>query len=167
MLQYERTAEHQRLKQTDGKSRPFLILQEVPQRVRHRLRILQHRHVTDSPQRKQPRPRDRRLDLLRLRDRNQRIRIAVAEAATIREVTLPFQGRSIAAKEISITPYADDPLRARFEQLINKRYVFTLSDAVPGGVLSIRTQVDAPTAGTPPLLAEEMALERQAPAVKP
>lgn len=96
-----------------------------------------------------------------------RIRIAVAEAATIREVTLPFQGRSIAAKEISITPYADDPLRARFEQLINKRYVFTLSDAVPGGVLSIRTQVDAPTAGTPPLLAEEMALERQAPAVKP
>ena len=92
-----------------------------------------------------------------------RIRIAVAEAATIRDVTLPFDGRNIAAKEISITPYADDPLRARFEQLINKRYVFTLSDAVPGAVLSIRTQVDAAAAGTPPLLAEEMALERQAP----
>ena len=96
-----------------------------------------------------------------------RIRIAVAEAATIRDVTLPFEGRSVSAKEIAITPYADDPLRARFEQLINKRYVFTLSDAVPGGVLSIRTQIDAATAGTPPLLAEEMALERQAPSVKP
>ena len=96
-----------------------------------------------------------------------RIRIAVAEAATIRDVTLPFEGRSVSAKEIAITPYADDPLRARFEQLINKRYVFTLSDAVPGGVLSIRTQIDAATAGTPPLLAEEMALERQAPTVKP
>jgi len=93
--------------------------------------------------------------------------MAVADAATIRDVTLPFDGRNVAAKEISITPYADDPLRARFEQLINKRYVFTLSDAVPGGVLSIRTQVDAATAGTPPLLAEEMALERQAPSVKP
>lgn len=96
-----------------------------------------------------------------------RIRIAVAEAATIRDVTLPFQGRNVAAREISITPYTDDPLRARFEQLVNKRYVFTLSDAVPGGVLSIRTQVDAPAAGTPPLLAEEMALDRQAPTVKP
>jgi hypothetical protein len=96
-----------------------------------------------------------------------RIRIAVAEAATIRDVTLPFQGRNVAAKEIIVTPYADDPLRARFEQFINKRYVFTLSDAVPGGVLSIRTQVDAAAAGTPPLLAEEMALERQAPTVKP
>ncbi len=96
-----------------------------------------------------------------------RIRIAVADAATIRDVTLPFEGRNVAAKEISITPYADDPLRARFEQLVSKRYVFTLSDAVPGGVLSIRTQVDAATAGTPPLLAEEMALERQAQTVKP
>ena len=96
-----------------------------------------------------------------------RIRIAVAEAATIRDVTLPFEGRNVSAKEIAITPYADDPLRARFEQLINKRYVFTLSDAVPGGVLSIRTQIDAAAAGTPPLMAEEMALERQAPTVKP
>ena len=96
-----------------------------------------------------------------------RIRIAVAEAATIRDVTLPFEGRNVSAKEIAVTPYADDPLRARFEQLINKRYVFTLSDAVPGGVLSIRTQIDAAAAGTPPLLAEEMALERQAPTVKP
>jgi hypothetical protein len=96
-----------------------------------------------------------------------RIRVAVADAATIRDVMLPFDGRNVAAREITITPYADDPLRARFEQLINKRYVFTLSDAVPGGVLSIRTQVDAPAAGSPPLLAEEMALDRQAPTVKP
>jgi hypothetical protein len=96
-----------------------------------------------------------------------RIRMAVADAATINDVTLPYQGRTIAAKEITITPYADDPLRARFEQLVNKRYVFTLSDGVPGGVVSIRTQVDAAAAGSPPLLAEEMALDRQAPTVKP
>jgi hypothetical protein len=95
-----------------------------------------------------------------------RIRMAVADAATLTEVSLPYQGRNVFAKQITITPYADDPLRARFEHLINKRYVFTLSDAVPGGVLSIRTQVDAAAAGTPPLLAEEMALERQAPTAK-
>jgi hypothetical protein len=92
-----------------------------------------------------------------------RIRMAVADAATITEVTLPHEGRNVAARQITITPYADDPLRARFENLVGKRYVFTLSDAVPGGVLSIRTHVDAATAGTAPLLAEEMALERQAP----
>ena len=97
-----------------------------------------------------------------------RIRMAVFNAATIADVSLPYQGRTIAARQITISPYTDDPLRARFENLVGKRYVFTLSDAVPGGVLSIRTQVDAAAAGTPPLLAEEMALERQAPtAVKP
>ena len=96
-----------------------------------------------------------------------RIRMAVADAARITDVTLPYQGRNVAAKEITITPYTDDPLRARFEQMVNKRYVFTLSDAVPGGVLSIRTQVDAAAAGSPPLLAEEMALDRQAPTQKP
>jgi hypothetical protein len=97
-----------------------------------------------------------------------RIRMAVFNAATIAEVSLPYQGRTIAARQITIAPYTDDPLRARFENLVGKRYIFTLSDAVPGGVLSIRTQVDAAAAGTPPLLAEEMALERQAPtAVKP
>jgi hypothetical protein len=92
-----------------------------------------------------------------------RIRMAVADTATITEVTLPHEGRNVAAKQITITPYTDDPLRERFETLVGKRYVFTLSDAVPGGVISIRTQVDAAAAGTPPLLAEEMALERQAP----
>ncbi len=92
-----------------------------------------------------------------------RIRMAVAEAATITELTLTHEGRNVVAKQITITPYTDDPLRARFENLVGKRYVFTLSDAVPGGVISIRTQVDAAAAGTPPLLAEEMALERQAP----
>jgi hypothetical protein len=91
-----------------------------------------------------------------------RIRMAVADAATITELTLPHEGRNVAARQITITPYTDDPLRARFENLVGKRYVFTLSDAVPGGVISIRTQVDAAAAGSPLLLAEEMALERQA-----
>jgi hypothetical protein len=48
-------------------------------------------------------------------------------------------------------------LRARFEALAGKRYVFTLSDQVPGGVVGIRSQVDG--AGAPPLLVEEMTLE--------
>lgn len=87
-----------------------------------------------------------------------RIRMAVAEAATLSELMLPWRGGRIKARQITIAPYLDDPLRARFEQLASKRYVFTLSDAVPGGVLSIRTEVEGAGGATAPLLAEEMSL---------
>ena len=48
-----------------------------------------------------------------------------------------------AGKEILIKPYQDDPNRARFEQFTRKQYVFVLSDAVPGGVATIRSTVPA------------------------
>jgi hypothetical protein len=86
-----------------------------------------------------------------------RIRMAVYQGATMSEVSASYLGRSVAAREITVAPYLDDPLRARFETLAGKRYVFTLSDQVPGGVAGIRTQVDS--AGAPPLLVEEMTLE--------
>jgi hypothetical protein len=86
-----------------------------------------------------------------------RIRMAVYQGATISEVSIAYQGRSVAAKQITVLPYVDDPLRTRFEALAGKRYVFTLSDQVPGGVVGIRTQVDG--AGAQPLLVEEMLLD--------
>lgn len=91
-----------------------------------------------------------------------RIRMAVFQGATMRERSLRYLGRNIAAQEFVIAPYLDDPLRARFEKLASKSYVFTLSDEVPGGVVSIQTQV-AGDAGAP-LLREEMTLDGVAPA---
>lgn len=88
-----------------------------------------------------------------------RIRMAIAEGAKISEVSLPYRGKTIAAREISIAPYLDDPLRARFEKLANKQYVFTLSDAVPGGVYAVRTRIDGESATAAPLLVEEMVLD--------
>jgi hypothetical protein len=85
-----------------------------------------------------------------------RIRMAVFQAATVREQTMPYKGRNIAAKEIEITPYLDDPLRDRFEKFANKVYIFTLSDAVPGGVIDIRTQIEDGNGA--PLLREQMTL---------
>jgi len=93
-----------------------------------------------------------------------RIRMAVYQGAQINEVSLPYRGKTIAARQISIEPYLDDPLRARFEKLANKRYVFTLSDSVPGGVVSIRTVVSAQAAAAIPLLDEEMLLDGASPA---
>lgn len=91
-----------------------------------------------------------------------RIRMAVYGGAQIRTLELPYRGRGVAARQIVIAPYVDDPMRERFERLAGKRYVFTLSDAVPGGVYAISTRVDA-AAGAPPLLAEELLLDGATP----
>jgi hypothetical protein len=88
-----------------------------------------------------------------------RIRMAVFNGATIRDISLPYRGKSVAVREISIAPYADDPNRARFDTLANKRYVFLLASAVPGGLYGIRSRIDAATADAPPLIAEEMLLD--------
>jgi hypothetical protein len=95
-----------------------------------------------------------------------RIRMAVYQGATVRGVTLPYQGRQVAGREITIAPYVDDPLRPRFDKFADKQYVFTLSDAVPGGVYALRSRVAGATAEAEPLIAEEMRLEG-APARQP
>jgi len=90
-----------------------------------------------------------------------RIRMAIYQGAQQRAVTLNYRGKNIAGQEYAITPYVDDPNRARFEQLANKRYVFLLSDAVPGGVYGIRARAVDPAAGADaaPLLDEELLID--------
>ena len=90
-----------------------------------------------------------------------RIRMAIYQGAQQRAVTLKYRGKAVAGQEFTITPYVDDPNRSRFEQLANKRYVFTLSDSVPGGVYAIRALVvdAAKGAAAPPLLAEELLID--------
>jgi hypothetical protein len=84
------------------------------------------------------------------------IRMAIFEGATLRDVAITYQGKSVPGREIVITPYLTDPNRPRFAALATKRYVFTLSDAVPGGVFAMRTQVDPAAATGEPVLAEEL-----------
>jgi hypothetical protein len=86
-----------------------------------------------------------------------RIRMAVYQGATVKPVTLRWQGREVPGREITISPYLDDPLRARFEQLAGKQYVFTLSDAVPGGVYTMRSRVAG--TGAEPLLEEVLQVD--------
>lgn len=91
-----------------------------------------------------------------------RIKLAVYQGAEIRELTLPYAGKSVAARQITIAPYLDDPLRERFKNLWNKRYVFTLADAVPGGVYAMSASAIGET-GAPPLIEEELVIEGAAP----
>ena len=87
-----------------------------------------------------------------------RIRMALFEGATLRDVSASYRGKPVAAKEIVIRPFVDDPNRARFEQFTQKQYVFVLSDAVPGSVVSIRSSAVAAGASTP-LIEEELWLD--------
>lgn len=95
-----------------------------------------------------------------------RIRMSIFQGAQQRPVSMRFLGKPVTGQEFTLTPYADDPNHARFERFINKRYVFILSDAVPGGVYGIRTSVPDVTKGAaaPPLLADELLIEGADPA---
>ena len=88
------------------------------------------------------------------------IRLALARSATIATTTISFAGRTLTAREISLAPYVDDPLKVRIGRYATKVYVFTLSPDIPGGVYSIRTTVPSPAGGTKqaPLIEERLRL---------
>lgn len=83
-----------------------------------------------------------------------RIRMAVYQGAKEMSATVLYAGKPVAAHQFIVAPYVDDPLKERFQNLAGKTYEFTLSDAVPGGVYSIRARVDGPTPAQPVLLEE-------------
>ncbi|HEU5297307.1 MAG TPA: hypothetical protein VFU71_21180 [Burkholderiaceae bacterium] len=70
-----------------------------------------------------------------------RIRLALAERATMSATTIRWRGQDAAAQKVHIAPYVDDPYRERFEETSKKEYDFVMSDAVPGGVYQVLTQV--------------------------
>ena len=74
-----------------------------------------------------------------------RIRMALAEAADVRPVAVTLNGKEVAASQVRIQPYLNDPMRAKFSNFENKAYVFTLCDQVPGSVYELRTRVDDPS----------------------
>jgi hypothetical protein len=80
-----------------------------------------------------------------------RIRMALAEGGQVKPVTVDIGPRRIAATEIRIAPYRDDPARSRYERFAEKIYTFTLSDDVPGKVVELRSELSTPSgnAGNP------------------
>ena len=87
-----------------------------------------------------------------------RIRLALYQAATVKDVQVPYRGKTVPGQEIEIRPYADDPNQARFAKFTGKRYVFVLSPEVPGGVAAIRSSATEPGTATP-FIEEELRLE--------
>jgi len=69
-----------------------------------------------------------------------RFRRALAEAADLRQAEIEHEGRRAPATVIALKPYAGEPRVGRYGE---RRYAFTLSDAVPGSIHTIRTELSA------------------------
>lgn len=87
-----------------------------------------------------------------------RIRMAMVDSATVRDTTVQYEGRSVAAKEVALAPYENDPMRNRFEKYSPKRYVFVLAPGVPGGLYQVRTTLPGALPSDGPALEETMTL---------
>lgn len=74
-----------------------------------------------------------------------RIRTALADAASVAAATVRWRGAEVPATVVSVTPFVNDPYRARFEAEALTTYTFVLSAAVPGTVVQVRASA-APAA---------------------
>jgi hypothetical protein len=72
-----------------------------------------------------------------------RIREAFLDRATTRPVSVAIGGKEQSGTEVTLTPYRDDPMIARFQSYRDKSYQFVLVDAVPGTIYQISTLVPA------------------------
>jgi hypothetical protein len=94
----------------------------------------------------------------------QRIKYALAKSAQIADTEIEFDGKKVPGKQITITPYVDDPkadLNERFRKLKDKVYTFTVSEQIPGYFYEIHTLVPPAAdsaADAPPVLEEYLRL---------
>lgn len=84
------------------------------------------------------------------------IRLALVDRAELAPTRIEWAGREVAATTVQVSPFLDDPYRARFERDAVKRYSFVMSDAVPGGVYQIRSLL--PAAGAAAAVEETLTL---------
>jgi hypothetical protein len=71
-----------------------------------------------------------------------RVRMALADGAKVQTVTAAVGERNVAATEIRIAPYIDDPARSRYERFAEKHYRFVLADDVPGKVVEMSSALE-------------------------
>ncbi len=81
-----------------------------------------------------------------------RIREAFVDRAVVNETSFVLDGRSLAAKRITVQPFLDDHRLDRLPSVQAKSYVFVLADGVPGTLAELHTELPPdPTDGAPAL----------------
>ncbi|WP_230361011.1 hypothetical protein [Ancylobacter sp. Lp-2] len=85
-----------------------------------------------------------------------RLRTALGEA-TVEPASFDYDGKSVAGWKMSMVPFAQDPHKQQLAEIINRRYEFLFSDAVPGGLYAIRV-VTPPADGGANLIETKLTL---------
>ena len=85
----------------------------------------------------------------------QRIRLSLVDQAELTPTQIQWAGHDVAATLVRVSPFLDDPYRARFERESHKVYSFVMSDAVPGGIYQIRSVLPASATGAGTAAVEE------------
>jgi len=79
------------------------------------------------------------------------IRMSLATDAHVTAATVHWNGKDLPGHAVRVSPFLDDPYRARFEREAATEYLFLLSDEVPGGIVSLTaTLPDAGAKDAPP-----------------
>ncbi|MCB1884465.1 MAG: hypothetical protein KDG89_10805 [Geminicoccaceae bacterium] len=84
-----------------------------------------------------------------------RIRAAFNGPAQVEPTTVEVDGAKVPATRVTMRPFEDDPKIDRFPAFKDKVYEFVVSDAVPGGLYRVATEVPDPKTGET-ILAESM-----------
>ena len=92
------------------------------------------------------------------------IRMALATDAHVADASVRWNGKDVPGHAVRVTPFVDDPYRARFEREAATEYVFMLSDEVPGGVAALSATLPDPAASSVPLERRRLVLEDPQPA---
>jgi hypothetical protein len=90
-----------------------------------------------------------------------RIREALGEATLAEPARFTFGGREVEGWRVVVTPFAQDRNRDKLREYAAKRYEFTLSGAVPGGLYEMR--IKTPKGDSAALVEDHLAFERSQP----
>ena len=69
------------------------------------------------------------------------------DADSARDITITVGGVDLAATEITVRPFVQDPNRARLRAFADKTYRFVVSAAVPGGIYQVQAETPAESGG--------------------
>ena len=92
-----------------------------------------------------------------------RIRDALLERAMVEDVTATVDGREVPARRVSVRPFEAENRLRRVPPVRDKLYTFLLADAVPGGIVELRTDMAADAELGVPAAGESLVFRSVAP----
>ena len=78
------------------------------------------------------------------------IRNAFVDKAQSKDVTLSYGEGNLSGKQIILEPFKMEQDTVKYQKLMSKRYEFTVSDLIPGGIYSIKTIIPGEDAQNQP-----------------